>query len=285
MAGAIGEKRAVTVLQLLNRDPSLALEKVSIKISQGGSAREVQQDLAVACINHDLTAGYMFAVGRGYDPTKLLQPALVKMASTGVSAESDIGVLLAMGADPNAAEPTVDDPGVFAKAMSLAYPPDKVSQSPGLISMLLDAKASPVFPDAVNCPLTTLVLTGGWDDAEKRREHLMQMVRLVKAGLPVDRATGSLRLKPVALAIGKKNGHALVGLVQLGCSVDADALPGKKDLYQVMEANGLQDFKPMVQEALMARQIAKAKKEAAASGAADPAASEAPRPRRRLGAL
>jgi hypothetical protein len=282
LAAAIVERRVITVMQLVSKDPSLALDTVALPTKSGDT--EAAQDFAAACLGNDITAGVIFAVNHGYDASGLLVPALNKMACSGFSAESDIGMLLAMGADPNCVTPTADDPGVLARAVSLAYPSDDKAgkpQHPGLVTMLLDAKANPVWPSEINSALCTLVLAAGWQDPTKASEHTKQMARLVKAGAPIDERCGPMRMTPLDLALGKKSALAIITLVRLGCNVDPSARVSNKDLMELFDSLKLSEYKPLLQDALMERRINQVKKEAeaAAAGAVQP--DEAQRPNRR----
>ena len=185
---------------------------------------------------------------------------------------------------------TTDFGGTFSSAMLQAYPVSgQTEQHPGVIAMLLDAKADPVYGAAFKCPASILVTAHGWADAAKAADLTKMLARLVKAGLPLDRPTGSPLLTPVQLALGKKNGNALVALVRMGAKVSSEHLKGK-DLFGLMEANGLSEFNPAIQSAMMERVIAKATGPSSptAAGAISPGeeAEDSPaRSRRRLGAI
>lgn len=288
LATAIAERRVLTVMQLVAKDPSLTLDRVAPPTKLGDI--EAPKDFAEACLSNDITPGVICAINHGYDPSLLLGPALNKMAATGASAEADLGLLLAMGADPNRTAATVDDPGILARAMTLAYPPETSTgkaQYPGLVTMLLDAKAVPVWPSEINSALCTMVLTAGWQDPGKAAELTKQMARLVKAGAPLDTRCGSMRMSPLDLALGKKLPLAVIGLVRLGCDVDPRARVSNKDLMEQFDSLKLIEYKPLLQDALMERRINQVKKEAeAAAGAgAETAESEQHAGRRRRGPI
>ena len=295
LASKIVEKQVMSVMQLVNKDPSLALGTVPMTLTNGGVARVEEVDFPFACLINDLTPGVMFAVSAGYpvdNPNgagrSLLEVAVSRMAYGG--SETNVGLLLALGANPNGTATMTDDfGGTFSSAMQQAYPVSgQTEQHPGVIAMLLDAKADPVYGAAFKCPASILVTAHGWADASKVADLTKMLARLVKAGLPLDRPTGSPLMTPIQLALGKKNGNALVALVRMGATVTSEHLKGK-DLFALMHANGLNEFGPAIQGAMMERVIAKA------TGPSSPAVagpapvgedSDAPaRARRRLGAI
>jgi hypothetical protein len=278
LASAVSEGRVVTLMRTLARDPSLALEQLPMK--------PAPLDLAVACMTHDILPGAVFAVQQGFDPSKLLVPALNQLAkgeSGSANVDATMATLLAMGADPttlSASSPS--DPGFFYKAMTLAYPAEKAQHSSKLISMLLDAGCSPRYHASLNCPLTILSKTGGWDGDPKGAEELtFAMIRLVKAGAPTSRQDPS-KPSPIAIAVGKRTPEVLLGLIRAGYDVGQAELGGTMDLYELLSANSLADYKPQVQQALMEREIRRAASEKPTTAAAT---ASAPRPTRRLGAI
>lgn len=289
LASKISDRQVMAVLQLVNKDPSLALDTVPMASAAGGLARTDDIDFPVACLQHDVLPGLVFASAVGYDPNKLTPTGLslldLAVARTNLgSAEGTVGLLLGMGANPNSTRP-LDDVfgGTFSAAMTMAYPAGKGQQYPGVISMLLDAKANPVYPQSHKCPASILVSTGGWDDPRQAAELTKMMARLVKAGVLLDRPSGHMKLLPVQLALGQKNGNALVALVRLGASVSSATLRGK-ELSELMKQNGLEEFIPAVRAASMERVIVQATAKHAAEAGPAAAAPAEPR-RRRMGAL
>jgi hypothetical protein len=290
LATKVQERQVMAVMQLVNRDPSLALDTVPMALASGGVSRVEEVDFAVACIQHDLAPGYVFAVSHGYDVNKPMHDGLcmldiaVSQISLG-GAEAHVSLLLALGADPNGVStPGLKFGGTFSLAMSNAYQAKQPVHHSSVITMLLDAKVTPSYPPVYKCPISLVIAAGGWDDKSKAAEHTHMMARLVKAGAPLDQASGSPRLTPLQFCLGSKNGAALEAVVRLGCNVSSDTLKGK-DLFAEMDANGLAEFKPAIQRALMERVIAQGRNTTVAATITDDASNEAPRPRRRLGAL
>lgn len=287
MGNAIAEGQAMSIMRLLNKDPSLCLEQVTVK--GGGSAAAVTSSFAAACVTHGISSGYLFAIQRGVDPTPLLMVALNKLAANGEGVESDLSLLLSVGADPNADRGSDTEMGVFAKAMHLSYPRQKMLHRPAIVSMLLDAGALPTLSPRLMCPFQTLVRTGGWDDQQKLVMLYKMAARLAKAGLDPNCATGTPPQKPILQALGSKNTPALIALIRIGASTNKADLGGK-DLFATMDAQGMHEDKPLVQEALMEHRIdslmADAPKAPAQSEVKPPADTEdQPRSRRRLGAF
>jgi len=274
LSSAISEHQLMTILQLINKDPSLALGSVPMKMVAGGVARIEETDFATACLLNDIPAGYVFAINNGYsvDTLDATGHSLLDLAVTKIQAGTAIthvGLLLSMGANPGVgAEPSETLAGLFSSAMQQAYPsakgqslksnlPSRRIQGEGVISMLLSAKANPVYPPNFKCPISILVSSEGWSQPDHAADLTMMMVRLVKAGCSPDRHTGSPLMSPVQLAIGSRNGDALVTLVRVGAKTSSEALKGK-DLFGLMETHGLSEFKPAVQSALMEQTIARA---------------------------
>lgn len=295
LATKIVERQVISVLQLVNKDPSLALESVPLNVMAGGVGRLENIDFAFACLEHGVMPGYIFAVNAGYDIDKpnaagfsLLEVAASKIQH---GSEKDLGVLLSMGANPNGL-PGGDRsyPGVFATAMQQAYPLAMgAAQHPGVISILLDAKANPTYSSSIKCPLTILVCADGWNDAARVAEMTKMMVRLVKGGCSPDARSGSPSLTPLERVIGQHKGAALVSLIQVGADTSAGALKGK-DLFDLMASNKMNGYLPDVQSALMEMKIAKIKAAANLSmgqGQAQVEAEpcESARPRRRMGSI
>lgn len=275
LANAVSEGRVVTLMRTLARDPSLALEQLPMK---SGS-----MDLAAACLHRGLLPGAVFAVNQGFDPSKLLVPALDQLAKRqgdAANIDATMATLLSMGADPAAlVASTPSDPGFFYKALTLAYPADKAEHSSMLISMLLDAGCAPRYHASLNCPLTILAKTGGWDDPAGADALTLAMIHLVKAGAPTSRQDPA-KASPITYAIGRRKPEVLLGLIYAGYDVSQAELGGQ-DLYELMSANMIADYKPRVQQALMEREIRKS----AVQKAETPTTATPLRSSRRLGAL
>lgn len=287
VGAAIVEGRASTVMQFLKRDPSIALDQVSFKENIGGLQRDVHLDLAQACLKYNLPMGYVFAIARGYDANKLL-PIALQPGRTGFSGDliqTHLSTLLALGADPAALEPAPDGQSFISQAFGLAFDNPKAESYPGIANLLLDAGCSPVYDARLACPVSKLIGVNGWSDTAQSVELATLLVRLVKAGALLDRPSGSPAVTPLSLALGKKNGLAVIALVRLGCCVDPETMPGKQDIYTAMDANGLQEFKPLVQEALMAQQIQKTVKDSAKTESVPSSQTESVRTRRRLDSI
>lgn len=299
LAAKIMERQVMSVLQLVNKDPSLALATVPLKLTNGGVSRIEEVDFAFACMQNDILPGCVFAINAGYsiDTTNsngrsLLDLAISKMVNGGV--EPTVGMLLAMGIDPNGASNlTETEPGTFAIAMQHAYPPaiktksglsESKTQHPGVITMLLDAKANPVYPSNFKCPILILVGSDGWSDPVVAAEHTMMMARLVKGGSSLNRASGSPLMTPLQLALGSKNGNAIVSLIRVGADATSVALKGK-DLFALVDAHNLQEFKPAIQSALMERVIAKSVGTGPSSAKKSDDGTGEPRQKRRMGVI
>lgn len=245
------------VLQLVRKDPTLILE--SVPLAGFGSL-----EFPHACMKVGLTAGWVFAVNAGYDINSrsnasncatLLQRCIAQLRST--TSRSDVSMLLAMGASPSlTAESEFEGPEpLLSDAMRTCMsPPDKKSigtgAMPEVIFELLEAGANPVYSRAFECPLSILVASPGWSEPDSAKTLLRLMMRLVKAGAPLDAKTGPSPQTPLQRALGRKNGPAIVGLVHLGADTTLSGSSGRS-LIEAMEKNGLGDFIPEVQSAQM----------------------------------
>jgi hypothetical protein len=295
LASKIVERQVSSVMQMLNKDPSLALDTLPVRLTSGGVSRVVEMDFPVACLTHDLGACVILAVNAGYDIDKadqrgwtLVDHAVARMSTSSI--ETELALLLSMGANPhkptsNATQETSDYPGLFASAMMQAYPvKDKDAKRevrhPNVIAMLLDAGANPVYSSRFKCPINLIINSSGWGEKDVAADHMRMMGRLLKAGASLDKLSGSPQLNPLRAALASKNGDGLVALVRLGVDVSNAAMNGS-DLFDVMDARGLGEWKPQMQAALMERTIAQV---TAASGPVAPAESDAKVPlRRRMG--
>lgn len=123
--------------------------------------------------------------------------------------------------------------------------------------------------------------TRGWEFESLRAR---QIIHLDVAKRP--KSTGSPAQTPLMRAIGKRNAEAVTTLVRLGANTSADALHGR-DLFDILQNNGLSESIPAIQQALMEARIARAAAEVSANAPATPGEDQA-KPvvrRRRLDAV
>lgn len=249
LAASIAEHRAVAVMQLVNKDPSLVFETLPIPARAGPP---VQTEFPLACLRHGLAAGYSFAVSRGFnvnellqdETTTLLQAALAQTATR--NCEADISLLLGMGADYR----NMTSLDALYGVMAASFPPKSDKHAPGAVAMLLDAKVDFAYPSSYMCPYSVLVSSGGWGVPETAVTLTKTMARFVKSGLSLERKTGAPAQTPLQRALGSKNGEAVIALIRVGAKSGPEQLNGK-DLFDLMRAHGLEEFKPAVQAALM----------------------------------
>lgn len=279
LAKAVHEQKVLSVMQAINKDPSLVFEMLDMPSSAKSKATQ-SVEFPLACLRSGLTPGYLFAISKGFpvdkllqnETTTLLQTALQSHSAPGSDATADIGLLLSLGAKLDA---MVSKTALY-EVIASSYPRNSDRHTPGAVNMLIDAKCDFGYPDDIDSPFVVLVATGGWEDEDKAHELVMAMVRLAKAGVNPDKRTGSTRKTPLETAIGKANGPAIVGLILIGASTDPSALKNR-DLLEVMRGNAkLAEFIPMVQSALMESHISKSDRNSAGPAAA---AVDAPTPR------
>jgi hypothetical protein len=280
-------------MRTVNKDPSFAFETLQIPLrgTTGGQTSPVEFPLA--CLRAGLSAGYVFAISRGFgidtplqnESTTLLQDAL-GLGGSGRNVEADLSLLLSMGAQSQAMPSQEPLYAVVADA----FPAKSDKHSTGSIAMLLDAKVDFAYPATFKCPYSVMVGAHGWSNPDIASALTRLMARFVKAGLSIERATGTPAQTPLQRALGSKNGDAVVSLLRLRSKSGPDALNGK-DLFALMDAQGLEQFKPGAQAALMESHISRATAKAAAAVApaaqrdgGEVAAPPASR-RRRLGAV
>ena len=288
LASAVAEQRVMAVMQLVNKDPSLVFKSVSMPLKSCGSSGHAVE-FPLACLRNGISTGYLFAISRGFavdtplqqETTTLLQEAL-SLGGKGRALEADVSLLLSMGASANAM--TSKEP--LYSVLADAFPAKSKTHNGGAVAMLLDARVDFTYPDSFMCPYSVLLATGGWDVPESASSLTRIMAKFVKTGLSIERSTGTPRQTPLMRALGSKNGEALAALVRLGADSSPERLNGK-DLFTLMHAQGLEQFKPLVQAALMESRISQMARTpdaaAAISGALPPAG--APVSRRRLRAV
>lgn len=288
LATAVAEQRVMVVMQLVNKDPSLAFESISVPLKGGGTTGHAVE-FPLACLRNGITPGYLFAIGRGFavdtplqhETTTLLQETLT-LGGKGRALEADVSLLLSLGATVGA---MVSKEPLYS-VLADAFPAKSKVHNGGAVSMLLDARVDFVYPDSFMCPYSVLVATGGWDSQESASALTRMMAKFVKAGVSIERSTGMPRQTPLMRALGSKNGEAVAALVRLGADSSPARLNGK-DLFTLMEAQGLEQFKPLVQAALMESRISQIARTQDAAMAAPCAATSAETPvnRRRLRAV
>ena len=293
LASAVAEQRVMMAMQLVNKDPSLAFETLQIPLrgTIGGQTEAVEFPLA--CMRSGISAGYVFAIAHGFgvdtlmqnESTTLLQAALGH-GGGGRNGEADLSLLLSMGAKTQAMPSQESLYAVLADAL----PTKSDKHSFGAVLMLLDAKVDFAYPTTFKCPYSVVVGAGGWTSPETASALTRLMARFAKAGLSIERRTGVPAQTPLQRALGGKNGDAVVSLIRLGAASGPEELNGK-DLFGLMDAQGLEQFKPVAQAALMESHISRASAKAAAAppaaaseGGEASAAAPANR-RRRLGAV
>lgn len=288
LASSISEHRALAVMQLVNKDPSLVFETLPIPARAGPP---VPTEFPLACLRHGLAAGYSFAVSRGFnvdellqdETTTLLQAALAQTATR--NCEADISLLLSMGADYR----NMTSLDALYGVMAAAFPPKSDKHAPGAVAMLVDAKVDFAYPTSFMCPYSVLANSGGWAVPETAVTLAKTMARFVKSGLSLERKTGSPSQTPLQRALGCKNGEAVIALIRVGVKSGPEQLNGK-DLFDLMRAQGLDEFKPAAQAALMDSHISQqaransAPSQPPASQTTDAQAPAALR-RRRIGAI
>jgi hypothetical protein len=254
----------MAVMQLLNKDPSLAFERVKRTVSTGGLSRIAEAHIVQLCAEFGMAAGYVFAVNHGFHPDTVLADGMTLVDhALKRSSASELSLLLALGASP--CPRPVDDEyhGTLFNALSQALQPGHPVGDLGAVTMLLDAKAPLRYSPAAMCPLSLVLASGGWQDEASRKVLFRLMARMVKEGAPLDEATGSPKMTPILRAIGARNGEGVVAMIRLGADTSTKALNGR-DLFELLEKSKLGDYAPAATSALMERRIAQAKSEAAA---------------------
>lgn len=299
LGSAVSEQRAVTVMQLVNKDPSLVFEQLQVPVRSAPSLSE-PVEFPLACLRSGLAAGYVFAVNRGFavdtllqgGSNTLLQDALAHAGAR--SCDADVSLLLGMGADFRA----MPSPDALYAVVSAAFPMRDPASSVkknsvatlGAVSMLLDAKVDFAYPESYQCPYQLLVQTGGWTEPERAAALTKLMARFAKGGLSLERRTGAPAMSPLMKALGVKNGEAVIALIRVGAQSGPEQLNGK-DLFALMAAQGLEEFKPGAQSALMESHISqhtRAHAGSATQAGAAPSQSDASAGasrRRRIGAV
>lgn len=251
MAKCISEMRVVTVLQILAKDPSLASEMVPMPLP-GGLTRPMEFPLA--CLDAGLSAGYMFALQNGFDPNARLQnggttllQAAIETSSPQRPMDTDICLLLACGASP---AHMVSNNDLHA-LMAASFPAGQRPGPAAAVSMLLDAKANFSYDAGLDSPYQVLIKTGSWATEREAVRMVELMARFKRAGVDIDRETGSPRAVALHTAIMARNKYAVRGLIHLGASIDPKHFYGR-EVSQLLEDSGMHEIVPEVREAVMA---------------------------------
>lgn len=244
----VSEHRTRTMLSMLAVDPSLARESVPVP----RSGNQVRIEFPLACLEHEVAAGYLFAVQNGFDPnsrlqggsTTLLQTAIA-LSTTSRSMAHHIDLLISVGGDPLK---MVSNDCLHA-AVDSAFAADATAKTE-VLSMLLDAGADFSYSGQLESPLRILCRPHLWATSEDSMMAATMMARFVKSGVDINAATGSPRMVPMLTAIGLKNPTAAKALAMLGCSTDP-ALYHGREISQILEEAGLADHIPRIREAVM----------------------------------
>lgn len=251
LARCIAEMRVVTVLQILDKDPSLAAEMVPMQLP-GGVIRPMEFPLA--CLDAGLSAGYMFALQNGFDPNARLQngtttllQAAIECSSPRRPMDTDICLLLACGASP---AQMVSNNDLHA-LMSATFPAGQRPGAASAVSMLLDAKADFTYEPGLDSPYQVLIKSGAWSNERDAVRMVELMARFKRAGVDIDRETGSPRAVALHTAIMTRNKFAVRGLIHLGASIDPKHFYGR-EVSELLEDAGMRDIVPEVREAVMA---------------------------------
>jgi hypothetical protein len=292
LSSLLSEGRFIGVMQLINKDPTLALGTIPIKSEEYDGLGSGDVDFAFACIKRNHTAGYIFAIQHGYPINKVLPvgETLLSLAVTQYSGGkngSDIGLLLSMGADPNIANPdSAITGGNFALVMERSFPDRRRELSnPNFAppSSMLDARVNVKYPERFLCPLSLVTLSNGWEHPELRTQLTKFMIKLTKAGCDVDFKSGTPLATPLQRAVARENILVVLALIRLGAKPE---IAGTNLLEHMASSAALRDHIPAVQSAIMERTIATS----ISSTASPPAAIESSKPtdpprRRRMGAV
>lgn len=280
LANAVTEHRVLTVMQLLNKDPSLAFESVQVPVDVNMRLTSAVE-FPLACLRKQITPGYLFAIARGFPVDSLLQDGTTTLLNTAVEASlhrdvsAEISTLLALGAKPQ----SMPARNALYAIASTAFATPSKSERAATISMLLEAGASFTYDSEFLCPFSLMVTSKCWKEPAAVEPLMKLMVRLFKSGLNLERATGSPAMTPLQRALGIKAGVAVIALVRLGAKTDPASLGGK-DLFSSMTANGLGDMVPDAQRAVMDVQIASAARIEASDTASNAAAERSSTPQR-----
>ena len=284
----IADLRTVTVLQILNKDPSLARERMPVGLAGGV---QVEMEFPLACLHSGLSAGYLFALQNGFEADRvlstgctLLEEALNRVSQRS-SMEHHICLLLAAGCSAQA----VVSPDCYQPLLANALSFNK--QGTATISMLLDARANFQYSADLQSPFHAVISAPGWTDNETAAEYLKLMARFMKSGCDINRPSGSPKVTPLMHALGIGNPYAVRGLVHLGASTNPADLNGR-ELSTILESINLSQWVPSIREAVMQARMSNVVHKptaqlppGSASDAAHVAAPSAPVARRRSSAV
>jgi hypothetical protein len=293
------------VLQIIQKDPSLSLETIpwhSESFSFACNSREL--DFPFLCLETGCQDGYVFAIQHGYPVNKslytgdtLLNLAIYKYFLNDTN-DSDIELLLSLGADPN-----INSPSSFAQVMnrsfSRSWGPKMPKPNFRMLNAMLDAHVNLKYCDSFLCPLSYVVQSTAWMNVSIHPQLTQLMARLVKEGCDVGAKSGSEQLTPLERSIEMIAPiQAIVALVRLGADPKVRQPWSKKAVRDDVNENSLslldvmarypelRDHIPLVQSAIMERTIATSLSSSMPAQASD----ENPKPenqsrRRRMGGV
>lgn len=269
LTSKIGEGSILSVLKILDSDPSLIYDYVSIEIATGGVSLSKEFLAPVACLIKGLTPVVAFAVKQGFPVDYLdsyqfsmLDIAIKSIGTAGQGADAaatQIASLLAMGANPNGTGVYSNAyAGPFITSIERCFPASTFRNASDLYnnfaipSMLLDAGVDVTMHlDKCRNPVSTLIKADGWDDAAESLKLARFLKKLHTAGCPIDAKDPQIGSTPLGLALGLSNIGALITLIRLGANTSKEVMKTSMDLFDVMEAQKLQEHIPRVREAVM----------------------------------
>jgi ankyrin repeat protein len=259
----LAQKRFTPVMEILQKDPSLALETIPVKSNK--KRRDPERiDFPFACVEIGFADGIEFAIQHGY-PINKMSPGRETLLAFAIRVHylhrensSVVSLLLSMGADPNISTPYFSGRGrnlLVLMQKTLNGIAHGIKPNFELLNALLDAKVDvKPFDSERICPLSELVkYNDEWKDVAIRPQLTQFMDRLVKAGCNVNSRSGPRLYTPIEVAVNELNIHGIVALVRLG----AEPKVSNKSLFEFMaRSRALKDAIPLVQSALMERTIA-----------------------------
>lgn len=272
----IAERRTQTILQLLDKDPTLVHEVIPVPASGIGLNGVIQHmEFPLACLAHGISAGYLFALQNGLPPDTLMQDGTTTLLQSALSLSSanrpmiaDISLLLGMGASPSSM-PSND---CLHAVVNAAFDRRGLNeQGLATVSMLLDARFDFNYSASMPSPFQIIVRSAGWETDEGSLRMTKTMARFAKAGVDINRSTGEPKTTALLTAIGTSNRPAVLSLIHLGAKTTPDALLGR-DLSVALEDAKLQDLIPEARAAMMQATMSSVVSPTPAPPAAVPAA-------------
>lgn len=260
LSSSLEEMRLSVVRKLLDRDPSLALEIVTVDDRPQAFAMAALRRGCMSLVDASLSAGFdinqpvMTGMGQLTPMRSLLDMAVSAndlSATEWLLAKGASCECTQLGADGSEIPYEDVEPLLVRAFKSALYSQNLSMRNFGVALMLMDAGADVHLASTHprhESPLVS-ICKAPWNGCET---VMMRMIAALKErGANLDQKSPLCKLTPLGAAMGAKNLPALCTLIELGANTDMATSTG--DFLQQVIDNGFQDDVPLIQAAIMRR--------------------------------